>query len=274
MFEFFEYAFMRRALLAALLGGITCGLVGVWVVMLGIPFVGVAMAHAAFAGALFGLLLNINPLASAFGFCVISAAFIGPMADKGDFEPNLSTGIIFSIVLGAAFLFMGMLQETRAEAMMFIWGNILTVSTTDIYLLAVTAALVIIFPLLFFKEILSVLYDRFIARAAGIPDRAIFYVMLFLCGLTVTLNLNTVGGILIFSLVIAPPAAAYQLTYSLKTMHFLSAFFGVFACFSGLMLSYAFNLPSGASIITVSGLVFLFCLIFSPKKNIRADARA
>ncbi len=267
MFDILSYGFMRRAALASVLGGASCGIVGVWVIMLGIPFVGVAMAHAAFAGALLGLLIGVDPVLSGFLFCLLSASLIGPVADRGDFEPNLSTGIIFSIVLGLAFLFMGLIEGPKAEAMRYIWGSILTVRQTDINLLALTAAAIGSFLLIFFKEILAVLYDRRTARAAGVPDKAIFYLILFLCGATVTLNLNTVGGILIFSLVISPPAAAYQLTYSLKKMHLISAAFGVISCLLGLGFSYAFNLPSGAMIIIISGLIFIISLVFSPKRR-------
>ncbi len=268
MYDILRYSFMQRAVLASVLGGAVCGIVGVWVIMLGIPFVGVAMAHAAFAGALLGLLINVDPILSGFIFSIFSASLIGPVADRGDFEPNLSTGIIFSIVLGLAFLFMGLIEGPRADAMRYIWGSILTVSPKDITLLAVTAGAIMLFLVLFFKEILAVLYDRKTARAAGIPDKAVFYVILFMCGAAVTLNLNTVGGILIFSLVISPPAAAYQLTYNLKMMHFLSAAFGVISCLLGLALSYAFNLPSGAMIIIISGFIFILSLAFSPKRRI------
>ena len=272
MLELLGYGFMRRALLASLLGGAGCGLVGVWVLMLGIPFVGVAMAHAAFAGALFGLLVGINPLLSGFTACVLSAMLIGPVADRGDFGPNLSTGIIFSVVLGLAFLFMGMMEGPKAEAMRYLWGSILTVSQADILLLASTFTAILLFLFLFYKEILAVLYDRKTARAAGIPDRIVFYLILFLSGTTVALNLNTVGGILIFSLIISPPAAAAQLTRSLRSLHILSALFGALSCLLGLFISYYLNLPSGAVIIIVSGLLFAVCLAFSPKRRESAYA--
>ncbi len=272
MFDVFRYAFMRRAVLASVLGGASCGIVGGGGIMLGIPFVGVAMAHAAFAGALFGLLVGIDPVLSGFIFCLLSASFIGPVADRGDFEPNLSTGIIFSIVLGLAFLFMGMIEGPQANAMRYIWGSILTVSAADTVYLLVTAVLIFLFLALFYKEILAVLYDRTTARAAGVADKAVFYLILFLCGAAVTVNLNTVGGILIFSLIISPPAAAYQLTYSFKMMHLLSAVFGVASCLAGLFFSYVFDLRSGAAIIITSGLIFVISLALSPKRRNRVYA--
>lgn len=115
----------------------------------------------------------------------------------------------------------------RTEALSYIWGNILVVSAQDVAVMAVMTAVVLGFLLLFFKEIRAVLFDREVARAVGIPERALFFAMLILCGLTVTANLNTIGGLLIFSLIVNPPSAAFQLTYRLSTMFVLPACFGV-----------------------------------------------
>ncbi|MFH1259156.1 MAG: metal ABC transporter permease [Elusimicrobiota bacterium] len=267
MFELLSYEFVQRAIAASLLGGITCGIVGVWVILLNIPFVGVAMSHSAFAGAVFGVLIGLNPLITSMLFCLASAVLIGPIADRGDFSPNISVGVIFSFVLGIAFLCLGLLRGSKTEALNFLWGNILTVSNQEIVLLLVTAALIILVLKLLFREILAVLFNCEIAEAVGIPEKTILYLLLSLCGMTVTLNLNTVGGLLIFSLITSSPLAAYQLTYDLKKMYFLSALFGVMSCLTGLFLSYYFNVPSGAVIIIVSSMIFIICMTFSPKRR-------
>lgn len=269
MFEILQYHFIQRSLIASILGGAACGIVGVWVIMLRIPFVGVAMSHAAFAGAIFGLLLHINPLLMAIIFCLTSTLLIGPIADRGDFDPNISIGIIFSIVLGIAFLGMGLIQGPKTEALNFIWGNILTISSQDVLLLLFITVIVIVCLLFLYKEIQAILFNRELACAAGIPAKTLFYCLLFLCGATVTFNLNIIGGLLIFSLVVNPPSAAYQLTYNLKFMYILSAIFGIGSCLLGLLLSYIFNVPSGAVIIIVSSLIFGISLIFSPKRRVK-----
>lgn len=269
MFEILQYKFMQHALLASVLGGASCGIVGVWVIMMRIPFVGVAMSHAAFAGAIFGLLFHINPLLMAILFCLASAGLIGPIADRAEFDPNISIGIIFSIVLGIAFLGMGLIKGPKTEALNFIWGNILMITRNDIILLIIITLTIFLFLTLLFKEIQAVLFNREIARAVGIPEKGIFYLILLLSGVTVTLNLNTIGGLLIFSLIVNPPSAAYQLTYSLKRMFILSALFGISSCLIGLLFSYIFNVPSGAVIIITSSLIFGLSLVFSPKRKVK-----
>lgn len=202
-------------------------------------------------------------------FASASSALIGPIAEKSDFDPNISVGIIFSIVLGMAFLGMGLIEGPKTEALKFIWGNILTISNDDILLLFITTAVTVGIIILLFKEIQAVIFHREIARAAGIPEKVIFYLLLFLSGIVVTFNLNTIGGLLIFSLIINPPSAAYQLTYNLKKMFLISAIFGVSSCLTGLIFSYIFNVPSGAIIIIVSSVIFGLCLVFSPKRKIK-----
>jgi manganese/iron transport system permease protein len=270
MLEMLGYEFVWRAAAASVLGGITCGIIGVWVILLNIPFVGVAMSHSAFAGAVFGLLLGINPLACSLLFCSASAFFIGPVADRGDVSANISIGIIFSFVLGLAFLGIGLIKGPKTEALNFLWGSILTVSYAHIALLAGVAIVILLLLALFYREIMAVLFNRDIARASGLPEHFILYALLFLCGVTVTLNINSIGGLLIFSLITSAPLSAYQLTYSLKKMYFLSAFFAVASCLAGLFLSLFINVPSGALIVMVASVIFAVSMYISPKRARRA----
>jgi manganese/iron transport system permease protein len=273
MIELLSLEFIQRAILASVLGGIACGIVGVWVIQLNIPFVGVAISHSAFAGAVLGLLFNINPLFLSLVFCCISSLIIGPIADKSGSSPNISIGIIFSMVMGIAFLGMGLLKGPKSEALNFMWGNILMLSSNEIKLLIITVIVIFLFLFIFYKEILAVLFNREIARAVGIPEKVILYGLLFICGLTVTVNLSTIGGLLIFSLITQSPLSAYQMTYKLRNMYILSSIFGVISCLLGLFFSYILNVPSGAIIVIVSSIIFIICMIFSPKRRV-IDAKS
>ena len=265
-----EYQFMQNAILTAFLGGIACGSIGVFVVLMHMPFIGVCMAHAAFAGALLGLLLGFNPLIGAFIFSLLAAAVVGPLADRGQLSPETSVGVIFSLMLGLAFLFMGLMPGTKSGALELLWGSILTNTRGDVILLAVVAVLVIGLILLFYKEIQATIFHRGMALSVGIPATAILYGILFLTGATITATLRSIGGILIFSLILNPAAAAYQLTYSMKKMFLLSAGFGVLSGWLGLLFSYLLDIPSGATIVVTSSLIFLLAAIFSPKRRVKS----
>ena len=268
-FSIFGYQFMQNAILTGVLGGIACSIIGVFVVLMHMPFIGVAMSHAAFAGAMLGLWLGFNPLLGAFLVSLLAAAIIGPLADRGELNPDTSVGIIFSLMLGLSFLFIGLMPGTKSSALELLWGSILTNTRGDIILLAIVAAVIVGLVVLFFKEIQATVFNREMALSVGIPATIILYGILFLTGATITTTLRSIGGILIFSLILNPAAAAYQLTYSMKKMFFLSALFGVLSSLIGLFLSYYFNLPSGATIVVTSSVIFLVAVIFSPKRKVK-----
>ena len=269
----FGYHFMQYAILATFLGGIACAMIGVFVVLLHMPFIGVAMSHAAFAGALLGLWLGFDPILGAFVFSLGTAAVIGPLADRGQLSPDTSLGIIFSLMLGIAFLIIGLIPSTRSEALGLLWGSVLTVTVSDIILLAIVAIVVVGLVAVFYKEIQATVFNRQIALAVGLPATVILYVILFMTGATVTVSLNSIGGLLIFSLILNPAAAAYQLTYNMKKMFLLAAVFGVVSGWAGLLLSYLFDFPSGATIVITSSVVFMICAVFSPKRNSRRQPK-
>jgi manganese/iron transport system permease protein len=265
-----DHAFMRHALLAGAFAGVCCSLAGVFAVLMRLTFIGVCLAHAAFAGGLLAMVFGLDPLVGALALSLGSAAVIGPMADRGDVSPDTAVGIVFSAMLGVAILCIGLLPGSRAEALGLFWGNILTVSARDVWLLGGTALAALAALGLFFKEIQAVACHREIAAAAGLPATAIFYGILCFTGVTVTACLPSVGGLLVYSLIINPAAAAYQLTYSLRRMFLLAAALGVASCEAGLLLAARFDLPAGASIVLVSSALFVGCATFSPKRRDRA----
>jgi len=273
-FSIFQYHFMQNAILAGLFGGITCSVVGVFVVTMHLSFIGVCIAHAAFAGALLGLWLGFNPLIGALLFSLASAAIIGPVADRGELNPDTSIGIVFSLMLGLAFLFMGLMPGARTEALNLFWGSILTVSKQDIIFLGVITGALVGLVAIFYKEIQAVICHRDVALAVGIPATIVFYGLLFSTGVTITASLQSIGGLLIYSLILNPAAAAYQLTYSLKRMLLIAVAFGVISCWVGLTVSYLLDIPSGAAIVITSAIIFGLATAFSPKRKVKGWQQA
>jgi manganese/iron transport system permease protein len=176
-------------------------------------------------------------------------------------------------MLGIAFLFIGLMPSTKSAALELFWGNILTNTTSDIILLGIVTVVVVGLVAVFYKEIKATIFNRNVALSVGISATLVLYGILFLTGATITATLRSIGGLLIFSLILNPASAAYQLTYSLKRMFIYSAVFGVFSCWAGLLFSYLFNIPSGATIVIVSSLVFLFAAIFSPKRRLKSSQK-
>jgi manganese/iron transport system permease protein len=164
--------FMQRALLVGLLGGVACSVMGVLVIGMRLSFIGAVISHAAFAGGVIAMFAGYNPLVGAFVISLLAGAVIGPLCDKGEFNPDTSLGIVFAVMIGLAFLFMGLMPEAeRLKAYSLIWGSILTVTNLDLKILMLTFALVLTLLLLFYKEIQAVIFNREIALAVGLPAK-------------------------------------------------------------------------------------------------------
>jgi manganese/iron transport system permease protein len=239
----------------------------VFIVLMRMPLIGVSMSHAAFAGAVLGMLFGFNPIISGFILCLIVAGTLGPFSDRISMSPENVLGIFFSFLMGVAFLGMGILTKTKAGALNLMWGNLLSLSRMDLIILSIITVILLLFIFLFFKEIRAVLFHRKLAAACGVPERFIYYTLLFLVGAVVSSNLSTVGGLLIFALLIQPGATALQLAYDLRLFFLIAAAAGVSACVSGLLISYIFDLPSGASVVLMTTAIFALAYVFSPKRR-------
>lgn len=258
---------MRHAVLAGVFAGVACALAGVFAVLMRLTFIGVCLAHAAFAGGLLALLFGLEPMIGALVASLMAAAVIGPVADRGELSPDTAVGVVFSAMLGLAIFCLGLLPGPKTAGLNLFWGNILTVGRRDLWMLGIVAVAASIAIVAFFKEVQAVACHRQIARASGLPATAIFYGILLFTGLTVTACLPSVGGLLVYSLLINPAAAAYQLTYRLGRLFVLAALFGVVSCEAGLYLAWKLDVPAGASIVLVSSAIFLVSVALSPKKK-------
>ncbi len=259
--------FMQRALLATVLSGVACSLIGVLIVTMRLSFIGVCISHAAFAGALVGLHMGISPLISSIATSLLAAGVLGPLADKGNLSPDTAIGVVFSASIALAFLLLALLPGPKSEALGWLWGNVLTVSRENLWLLGITAGVLTLLVLLFFKELQAVVFHRELAAASGLPATALFYGVLMCSGVAITASLSAIGGLLVFSMVINPAATAYQFTYRLSRLFLLSVLFAVLAGWIGLALSALLNLPSGAMIVLVSTAMLLVAVSLSPKRR-------
>lgn len=265
--ELFSYPFFQRALVAVILTGISCGFLGVWVFLLKISFLTVAISHAALAGGLLAICWGLPVTSVAMGFSIVTAGILGPLSERGRIHPETSIGVIFSTSLGLAFLLMGIVPEARTQGMNLLWGSLLTVGKTDLVVLGVITVIITVLAVGCFKEIHSVLFHQELAKSSGLAASLFFFLMLFFCGVGVSACLKSIGGLLVFSLILNPAAAAYQITYSLKKMYALSCLFSIASGVVGLAAATVFNLPAGASVVLVSSLIFFGCLAFCPKRR-------
>lgn len=267
MMELLSLKAFQNAVMASVFGGCGLSIVGVFVILMDLPFLGIAMSHSAFLGAVAGLLFGFNPLFGAIAACALSSILIGPASDRSGTSSNSILAVLFSISMGVAFLLMSFLPGPKSEALNLIWGSILTISRAETWFLGASFLAVVGLVVIFYKELSAVLFNREIAAASGVPEKVFYYAIISCAGLIISAGLDIVGGLLIFTLLVNPASAANQLTYRLKTMFLLSAAFGFISCMAGLIFSYIFDLPTGAVIVVVSSMIFLISVIFSPKRG-------
>ena len=253
----------------AALTGVSCSLVGSFVVRMNLSSLGFAMSHAAFAGAALGLVLSVDPLLLAIGFSTGVAVLLGPLAEKANLPTNVILGVIFSLMISLGLIFLNLIPQTAmsSQALSILWGSILGMTVHNILrLLVLTSAVVIIF-FLFFKEFQSIMFSRKLAEASGINTRPFYYLILFLTSVTVAFSLKLVGGLLVFALMVNPASSAYQFFYDMKKIIIFSPLIGVFSCITGVAVSFLLDLPTGSSIAIVSSLIFGVSVFISPKRR-------
>jgi len=269
MLEIFATKIILFAIIGAVLTGYTCSLMGTFVVRMNLSSLGFAMSHAAFAGAALGLFLRQDPLIFALLFSTFVSLALGPLADKAKLKTDVVIGVIFSLSMALGLLFLNLSPDTAmsSTAMSILWGSVLGMTTADLIYLLIITVIAILFVIMFFKEINSILFDRKLARASGINDKPFYYLILFLTSLTVAFSLKLVGGLLVFALMINPTSAVYQFSYDMKKIIIFSPIVGVISCLLGMLMSFSLDLPTGSAIAIVCSAIFGISVLISPKRR-------
>lgn len=266
MLELFTYDFMQRSLLAAAMVGGLCSVIGVFVVLRGLAFVGAGTSHAAFAGVALGYLMGWPPLGLAIAFGLATVWITGWVEEKGRMKLDVSIGILYTTTMALAILFIGLMKTYNAEVYGYLFGSVLAVSTEDLQAIGTLGVLVLGLLLLFSKELYFIAFDQEMAEASGVPARRIFFLLLTLVALTVVISLKTVGAILVFAMILIPASTAYQLTHSLRTLTWYSIIIGVTTAVAGVCISAAWDVPSGPAIVLLATSLFFLSVLVSPKR--------
>jgi ABC-type Mn2+/Zn2+ transport system permease subunit len=259
--------FMVRALVAATLIGLACSVVGVFVVLRNMSFIGDGLAHASFAGIVIAYLLKINLYVGGLAFAVLTALGIGSISRRSELSLDTSIGVLFTAAFALGVLLMSRIHNYVSDLQDFLFGNILAVDRLDIVLVATLAIAVIAVVLLLYKELLFASFDPVMAQASGLPTEFLYYLLLVLLAVTIIVSLQAAGIVLVAALLVTPAATAYQLTTRFGSMMLLSAIIGVGSAVCGLYASYYLNAASGATIVLVATACFFLAMTFSPKRR-------
>ena len=267
LIEPLSYGFMWRGLLASVLVGVLCSVLGSYIILQGMAFFGDALSHAILPGVVLAYLAGWPLAVGALAFGILSAIGIGALSHRGEIREDTAIGIIFagSFALGVAML--STVRNYAVDLAHILFGNVLGVSVQDLWLTFGLGALVLLVVFVFYKEFLVLAFDPTLAVVLRLPVTVLRYLLLVLIAVTIVVSLQTVGVALMIAMLVTPAAAAQLLTRRLPSMMATAALIGAFSNVTGLYLSYYANIASGPAMVLVATAVFGVVFLFAPRRG-------
>lgn len=261
MWEILQYPFFQNALLGSLLASILCAIVGTYIVSRRLVFISGGITHASFGGIGLGVYFGLNPILSAMAFAVASALGVEWMSRKGDVREDSAIAMFWTLGMSVGIICCFLSPGFMPDLSSYLFGNILTIDSHDLWLLAAVTLLAAIIFMAFYRQILSISFDSTFAQSQGLPVLLVEYGLMALVAMTIVATLRMVGIVLAISLLTIPQMTANLFTYNYRQMIWASIILGWIDCIAGLYISYLLNVPSGATIIFISIVVFALAKI-------------
>jgi len=263
-----SYGFMARALLAALLVGVICPVVGTYMVLKGLSFFGDALAHSILPGVVLTFLFGWPLALGAMIAALVAAFLIGVISQRSSLQEDTAIGIVFAGAFALGVAMMSTVSSYAVDLTHILFGDVLGVSVTDLWVMLLLGLVVLGAIVAFYKELLVLTFDPVLALVLRLPATALRYLLLGVIALTVVTSLQTVGIALVLAMLVTPAATAQLLTRRLPSMMLVAALLGLFANVTGLYISYYLNIASGPTMVLVSTLIFGLVFLFAPGRGI------
>ncbi|WP_322494286.1 metal ABC transporter permease [Chloroflexus sp.] len=254
------YPFMQRGLIAALLVGLVCAVVGVYVVLRGMAFLGDALAHTILPGIAVGYLINGTDRGALFwwalGAALVSSFSIGAVSRATRMREDTAIGIVFAAMFALGVALISTVRNSAVDLSHVLFGNILGVRESDLWRIAVFGAVVLAAIALFYKELMVITFDPVLAATLRLPVRFFDFLILTILAVAIVVAIQTVGVALTLAILVTPPASAAFFTHRMHTMMIAAALLAMLAGVVGLYASYYLSIASGAAIVLTSTLIF------------------
>lgn len=263
-----QFAFMQRGMIAAILVGITCAVIGCYVVLKGMAFLGDALAHAILPGIAIAYLFGGNLIVGAMVAAIIVALGIGIFSKGGIIKEDTAIGILFAGALALGVALISSIRSYAVDLSHILFGNVLGVSSADLWTIVILAVIILVSMVLLSRPMLIVTFDPIQAKTLRIPTELIRSILLIQLAVTIVLSLQTVGAALVTAMLVTPAATASLLTRKLSSMMLVSALIGAVSSFLGLYFSYYLNIAAGAAIALVTTFFFILTYLFAPRRGL------
>ncbi len=263
-----QFGFISRALAAAVIVGIVCSVLGAYVVLRGMAFFGDALAHTILPGVVIAFLIGWPLAVGALIFGILTALGIGLLTDNGVLKEDTAIGVVFAGLFALGVALLSASGSYTLDLAHFLFGNLLGVSATDLWISAVLGAIVLLTVFMFYKEFLVISFDLNLAVTLRLPTTFLRYLLLILIAVTIVVALQVVGIALMLAMFVTPAATASLLTRRLPTMMGTAALIGAFSGVAGLYISFYLNIASGAAVVLVATLIFSLVFLFAPGRGL------
>lgn len=266
--------FMQKALFASLIVGVVCAVLGCYVVLRSMAFLGDALAHAILPGIAVAYLLGANLLAGALVAGVLVAVGISYITRAGTIREDTAIGIFFAGALSLGVVLISTVGSYAVDLTHVLFGNVLGVTTTDLWISGLLGAGVLLAVILLYRQLLVVSFDPVLGRTLGLRTEALRTGLFVMLAATIVVSLRTVGVALVAAMLVTPPASAYLLTRRLPVMMLVSALIGAVSAVAGLYASYYLDIATGGAIVLVASGIFVLVFLFAPERGVLARALA
>lgn len=268
-----QFQFVRDALAISVLLGILCAIVGTYLIVQEKGMMSCVISHAILPGISIAFFLGINLSIGAFISGVISAFFVVFIRSNSRIKIDTAMSLILSSFLGLGIILITVLKTNKLDLSNLLFGDILGVTTADVWETAVITAIVLILTKLFYKELQFYTFDPLGARAIGLPVNTMYFGLICAIALAIVASMQTVGVLLVMALLTGPAATAYLIVKELHEMMVVGSIFGILSGVGGMYCSYHWDLPSGPAIVMVIFALFLLALLLSPSQGIFTRSR-
>jgi ABC-type Mn2+/Zn2+ transport system permease subunit len=266
--EPFTLGFMQKALVASVIVGVVCAVLGCYIVLRSMAFLGDALAHAILPGVAVAYLVGANLLAGALVAGMIVAVGISYVTRAGTIREDTAIGIFFAGALALGVVLISTMRTYAIDLTHVLFGNVLGVTIADLWISGGLAFLVLGAILLLYKRLLVVSFDPILGETLGLHTQALRTGLFLMLAATIVVALRTVGVALVAAMLVTPPAAAYLLTRRLPVMMGVSALIGLVSAVGGLYASYYLNVASGGAMVLVATVIFVLAFFFAPKRGL------
>ncbi|HDJ2107072.1 TPA: metal ABC transporter permease [Staphylococcus aureus] len=262
----FTYQFLNRALITSIIVGIVCGTVGSLIVLRGLSLMGDAMSHAVLPGVALSFLFGIPMFVGALITGMIASIFIGYITSSSKTKPDAAIGISFTAFLASGIIIISLINTTK-DLYHILFGNLLAITNSAFLTTIVIGSIVLILIIIFYRPLMISTFDPTFSRMSGLNTTLLHYFVMLLLSLVTVASIQTVGIILVVALLITPASTAFLISKKLYSMMIIASLISVISSIVGLYYSYIYNIPSGATIVLCTFVIYIITLFFTKFTN-------